>query len=80
MTVSYIVFGTVSGPGGDVSVKMPAPKPTDTFAEDSVAAIFEYGDENAVAGFLSELQGRGVKTRPAAEVLADWNTARGRSA
>lgn len=80
MADSYIVFGTVSGPGGETVVKMPAPKPTDTFPEDSVAAIFECGDVALVAEFLADVQKQGVKTRPAAEVLADWNTARGRSA
>jgi len=80
MADSYIVFGTVSGPKGEVAVKMPAPKPNDTFPEDSVAAIFEYGDVDSVADFLADLQAQGVKTRPAADVLADWNIARGRGA
>ena len=78
MNDTHIILGTT--PDGKTTVKMPAPKPNETFDEDSVAAIFEYGDVDLVAEFLADLQAQGVKTRPATDVLADWNIARGRSA
>ena len=79
-TSTYIILGTATDAAGETAVKMPAPKPTDTFTEDSVAAIFEYGDVELVAEFLADLQSQGIKTRPATDVLADWNIARGRQA
>jgi hypothetical protein len=77
-TDTHIILGTTSD--GETTVKMPALKPNETFTEDSVAAVFECGDVDLVAEFLADLQAQGVKTRPAADVLADWNIARGRSA
>lgn len=77
-TDTHIILGTT--PDGETTVKMLALKPNETFGEDSVAAIFEYGDVDLVAEFLADLQAQGVKTRPATDVLADWNIARGRSA
>lgn len=72
----WIILGIA--PDGKTTVKMPAPSPTDTFTEDSFAAIFECGDVDLVAEALASL--KGLKPRPAADILADWNIARGRHA